>query len=546
MGNFGTHLFLLILLSLSSSCMSWFWSSSSYTEKRQSSQTNPSGNPAFASGAAAEFSIDGPKDDKGIERLRNAERKLQVGSKSCWHEAYHGIFAACSEIASDDNEKRKRFAWDLSNCFQKDSGRPPFPSCKSGSSMKQCLEKLDNDAIHTYRGFFLETHSICHQLQSDIFRRQTERLVTDLKRSAEYTEEKLGTIEEKSEHLLQGTKGIQDSLTSIDQRTQQVAQTSKQVSDHVSEIMKQSEAVFEQSEKISASQSELQKGQERMKEKLKEGIVMLHESYQNLDKEVGNLRGETLEIEKEITRVGDTMSTKMSLLQTKAEDIESVAGISLERQKELLNGQSEALDGLNLLTKFQSQALEESREVLQQLAKFGHEQQEELLRRQEQLQHAHDHLVENSKSMLAAQEAFEHKQAAMFVALDKLFNLHNALLLESRLIKSFFAYSISMLVLYMFTSTKQTYTIRHRLYIGLYLKFLLIFPETFVTEIQLALEQSFLFFFAGLFATLLIEFAILRFVTNGMEHISFLINLDRSLFVLFATIQILHAVFTYR
>lgn len=43
------------------------------------------------------------------------------------------------------------------------------------------------------------------------------------------------------------------------------------------------------------------------------------------------------------------------------------------------------------------------RGVLQQFANFGHKQQEELLRRQEKLQQAHDHLVENSKSMLAAQ-----------------------------------------------------------------------------------------------------------------------------------------------
>lgn len=56
----------------------------------------------------------------------------------------------------------------------------------------------------------------------------------------------------------------------------------------------------------------------------------------------------------------------------------------------------------------------------------------------------------------------------MFIALDKLFALHNALLLESRLIKAFFLYSVSMFVLYMFTSTKQTYTVRHRLYIGMH------------------------------------------------------------------------------
>ncbi|XP_059298255.1 protein GAMETE EXPRESSED 1-like [Lycium ferocissimum] len=65
-------------------------------------------------------------------------------------------------------------------------------------------------------------------------------------------------------------------------------------------------------------------------------------------------------------------------------------GQALYKQKQLLDGQSEALDGLQLLNKLRSQALEEIRETLQQLAQFGHEQQEEFLRRQKQLQQAHD------------------------------------------------------------------------------------------------------------------------------------------------------------
>ena len=43
------------------------------------------------------------------------------------------------------------------------------------------------------------------------------------------------------------------------------------------------------------------------------------------------------------------------------------------------------------------------RSTLQQLAEYGHRQQEELLRRQEQIQRVHDNLMENSKSILAAQ-----------------------------------------------------------------------------------------------------------------------------------------------
>jgi len=56
----------------------------------------------------------------------------------------------------------------------------------------------------------------------------------------------------------------------------------------------------------------------------------------------------------------------------------------------------------------------------------------------------------------------------MFVALDKIFALQNAMLIESRVIKAFFIYAISIFVIFMLTSTKQTYNVRPLLYIGKY------------------------------------------------------------------------------
>lgn len=78
-----------------------------------------------------------------------------------------------------------------------------------------------------------------------------------------------------------------------------------------------------------------------------------------------------------------------------------------------------------------------------------------------------------ARLILCLQEAFEQKQETMFVSLDKLFALHNALLIESRSIKAFFLYSISMFVIYLLTSTKQTYKVRSKLYIGIYMHDLL-------------------------------------------------------------------------
>lgn len=185
--------------------------------------------------------------------------------------------------------------------------------------------------------------------------------MNELKISANYAEEKLETIEERTEHLLQGSNQIHDSLNSIDIRTQQVAQTARNVGDHIDVVLKHSEAVYVQSRKIASTQEELQEGQVELKNNLKEGMAMLQDSYSHLGQEIDNLKNEAIEIEEEISRVGNAMTLKMEHLQSKADDIGNMAGVSLDKQKQLLDGQSTALKDLQFLTRFQTEALEESR-----------------------------------------------------------------------------------------------------------------------------------------------------------------------------------------
>jgi hypothetical protein len=59
------------------------------------------------------------------------------------------------------------------------------------------------------------------------------------------------------------------------------------------------------------------------------------------------------------------MSSEMQDLQSTADDIGSVAGKSLENQMQLLNGQTQAMDGLNKLHGFRAQALKKSRYYLE-------------------------------------------------------------------------------------------------------------------------------------------------------------------------------------
>ncbi|KAJ4840885.1 hypothetical protein Tsubulata_010381 [Turnera subulata] len=510
MGYYSQILVLLILVLSSPRCQSWGWFSSS-TERDPNDQ--PSQTDRMIGGSVAEFSMDGLGDEKGMKLVEKAKSKI-VGSNSCWQNAYQQLFAGCSQILAAE-EKRSRFAWHLSDCFQKESGRPRFPSCDVKSAMLSCLKKLNDNEHKIYLEFLLETNSICYQLQAHTFKHKMERLVNELKTSAEDVEDRLETMQDRTDSLLKNSVQIHDSLSSIDLRVESVAESTKDVKAHMDSLSQQSEDIYKQSRNIALAQAELEEGQANMSNNFKEGMTMIHDAYSNLGQQVDNLRHETVEIEKEIGRVGEAMSSKMKNLQNSANDIENIAGQSLNKQQLLLDGQSTALEGLQHLTKSQSEALLESRNTLQQLAEYGRQQQEELLQRQEQLQRVHDHLVENSKSILAAQEAFELKQASMFIALDKLFALHNTMLLESRIFKALLIYSLSIFAIYMFTSTKQTYNVRLRLYLGL-----------------------------G--ATMALEVAILHLTTNNIEQRTWLIDSVRSLFLVAASIQYVYAILTYR
>ena len=75
-------------------------------------------------------------------------------------------------------------------------------------------------------------------------------------------------------------------------------------------------------------------------------------------------------------------------------------------------------------------------------------------------------------------EEFRAKQANIFAALDKLYVLHNAILVESRFIKAFFFYYCIMFLIFMLISAKQTFLIKGYLYLGniiIFLPTLLVF-----------------------------------------------------------------------
>ncbi|XP_047310937.1 protein GAMETE EXPRESSED 1-like [Impatiens glandulifera] len=505
-------LFIFILCFLfAGNCESWGWFSDETHGRNPSSSS--AAESQISGKLSGEFSIDPLSSQEGSQMVENAMQKAQSGS--CWQTAYQDLFSGCRNILADE-EKRSRFAWFLSDCFQKDSGMISFPNCNPNkSNMKKCRNMLDKEQSQVYLQFYLQTNVLCHQLQAHSFKQQTEKLVNALKDSAQFAEDKLISIEEKTESLIESSTHIHDSLSSIEQQSLTISKVTTDVSNNVNNVLKHTEDVHEQSKRIEVSQDLIRRGQDELKKKIDDDMDSLREAYDSLGLEMSNLNSEAIEIEKEIEKLGDSLSSKMGKLQNKAESIENATGTSLDKLKQLQDGQSVALEDLQFLSKFLSSALEESRGTLQKLAEFGNKQQEELLERQNHLQEGHERLVENSKTILSAQEAFESKQASMFVALDKLFSLHNAMLVESRLIKAFVIYFMAIFIVYMFTSTKQTYNIRPRLYIGLCMAFC-------------------------------IECVLLQYATKRMEDQGWIISTVRSFFVFFGAIQLLYAIFTYR
>ncbi|KAI3978585.1 hypothetical protein MKX01_015760 [Papaver californicum] len=436
-------LVLQIYLSQESYSFSFGWRSPTSSDETHTKTNNDhisyikTGSPS----GVALFSMEPLNEPNGIKLVEDAKHYLD-GPNSCWRNAYRNLFATCPVILSD-NEKKSRLAWELSDCFQKGSGRPAFPKCDSRATMQTCCKKLDDSAHKIYHGYYLKTDSICHQLQVDAFKYETERLVNGLKKCAELAEEKLGNIQEKSETLVRKSDKIDKSITSLDRQTLQVSETTKKVKDQMDVQLEHSNIVLEKSKKIVASQSVLLEGQADMRKEME----MLHESHDNLSHNVEKLKNEAVEIGKEINEVSNSMSTKMENLQNKADDVGNAVEISLDKQKQLLDGQSTALERL----KFQSQALKESGATLQTLADFSRHQQEELLKGQEQLRLAQDQIVEESKSILAAQEAFRSKQASMLMELDRHFTLISRILLDTGLIKACMFYPFVLFILSMLT-----------------------------------------------------------------------------------------------
>ncbi|GJN10755.1 hypothetical protein PR202_ga28877 [Eleusine coracana subsp. coracana] len=270
---------LMVLLCSATDATAWSLFSSSPSKKAPPPQLD-------AGIVVADFSIDGGgKDPRGAKLMENARRRIAAGPATCWNAAYGRLFASCADIMADkelQSRLARRQQWHLSSCFQEDSGRPPLPNCDERSDMVHCRKRLTDSEEKVFLEFFLETNTLCHQLQAEAFKHSTERLVNNLSSSSKAAQEKLEVIEERSERLLQESENIHDSLSSIAAQTDNLTAASKAIGDQMGHVMEQSKAISEQSKEIARAQEELKAGQEGMRDAVDAGMAMVEESYRSL------------------------------------------------------------------------------------------------------------------------------------------------------------------------------------------------------------------------------------------------------------------------
>lgn len=153
----------ILLFSQTPSSRGWFFSSNG--EAQSNSKLSGGGGEGRGKykNAVSEFSMEAWNDRKGVQVIENAKNKMRAPN-TCWQNAYQNVFEGCAKTLADE-EKRSRLAWHLSDCFQRHTGRPAFPYCDPKSTSTECLKKLDGGAHEVYLEYFLETNSICHQLQ---------------------------------------------------------------------------------------------------------------------------------------------------------------------------------------------------------------------------------------------------------------------------------------------------------------------------------------------------------------------------------------------
>lgn len=200
------------------------------------------------------------------------------------------------------------------------------------------------------------------------------------------------------------------------------------------------QAVYSNSDEVMQMQRELKGMHKDMNSTLLEGFKELDQAAKHTHQQLDDISQGQHEIARQQVQLADTLAK------------------NIQRLKE------SALHSLDELKLSQIVAMEETRSSLKGLSEGARRAQLNFEVWRMELDQKNQLLLRGSEDMLMAQEAFVTKQGSIMATLDRLFSLYDSILYESRALKVFLFYALSVVFLHFITSAKQANNARPLLY----------------------------------------------------------------------------------
>ncbi|MCO5608507.1 hypothetical protein L7F22_062718 [Adiantum nelumboides] len=379
----------------------------------------------------------GGKDDE------DGDYKLQ---RSCWQSAYLKLFSSCKEILQDE-DKKCRLAFEFTRCFLSVTGWPPPSPCPESVPLKSCTQKFDRHTLDVYLAFFVDSVAMCHHLQSEAFQQETDEMINELKHSGHWILHKVKEVEELSHQILDDTfeqsEKLQEKLAIVEAHSEMLLEHRIELEELLNTTLGTVEAVYNNSDEVMQMQKELKGIHMDMNTTLLAGFKELDQAAKHTHQQLDDISQGQHEIAQQQVHLADTLAQ------------------NIQRLKE------SALHSLDELKQSQAMAMEETRSSLKGLSEGARRAQANFDEWRIDLDEKNQLLLRGSEDMLIAQEAFVTKQKSIMATLDRLFSLYDSILYESRALKMFLFYALSLVFLHFITSAKQASSARPLLYIVL-------------------------------------------------------------------------------
>ncbi|KAH7298415.1 hypothetical protein KP509_25G042200 [Ceratopteris richardii] len=455
----------LLLLLLFCVCNANAWPT--WRAKNQNSAApagSDSWNPAKSSiGTAFEFGKGhAVVEEEGISKtLLLKQARLTAKSSSdglCYQSAYNKLLSSCSQILQND-EKKSRLAFEFTECFLKMTGGPPLPRCPDTSLVRFCTEKFDDHTKRIYLAFFIETAAMCYHIQSDVFKKETEDVVNDLKETSHEVVKRVKEVEGLSHQIindaLKQSEKLQEKLSGVEALSQSLLTQKEHFERQLKSQLDTAQEVYESYGRIRSQQGELQVFYDDMHKTINNHMKELQNAVLDANEQIHSTSEGYKHLAQEQTLFANSFLKK------------------IEHLKESFHVSFDDLKESHIL------AAQEARLSLQELVNGVQKAQNIFHSLQTKVDVAFDLHLKNAHAILEAQVALSTKQSSILSSLDRIFSLFDSSLYDLRALKTLTFYALSLFLLSIFTNAKQLQSTKVYLYAGLCIS---IAMEMYVTK----------------------------------------------------------------